>query len=54
MGVVVALAMREAIVAARKESGIPSNKWFDIGNVYAFEVLYIYIRIYIYAKLLIQ
>ena len=32
MSVAVALALREAIVAARLESGIPTTKWYQEGN----------------------
>lgn len=31
----VAIALREAIVEARSESGIPRNKWFEIGRLNA-------------------
>lgn len=33
MGVVVPLALREAIVSARADGGIPPNEWFQIGKV---------------------
>ncbi|XP_045484577.1 xanthine dehydrogenase-like [Pieris rapae] len=34
MGVVIPITIREAIVEARKESGLPSNKWFSIDGPY--------------------
>ncbi|XP_069359953.1 uncharacterized protein [Maniola hyperantus] len=37
MGVVVPLAMREAIVSARLEGGIPSTEWFPIDGPYTVE-----------------
>lgn len=32
MGVVIPLALREAITTSRLESGYPSNIWFNIGT----------------------
>ncbi|XP_047533997.1 xanthine dehydrogenase/oxidase-like isoform X1 [Vanessa atalanta] len=37
LSVVVPFAMREAIASARLESGIPSNKWFNIDGPYTVE-----------------
>ncbi|XP_045499718.1 xanthine dehydrogenase 1-like [Colias croceus] len=37
MSVVVPIAMREAIVAARQEIGLPSNQWFNIDGPYTLE-----------------
>ncbi|XP_038212504.1 xanthine dehydrogenase 1-like [Zerene cesonia] len=37
MGVVLPITMREAIVAARLETGLPSNQWFDIDGPYTVE-----------------
>ncbi|CAH0726811.1 unnamed protein product, partial [Brenthis ino] len=37
MGVVVPLAMREAIVSARRDTGIPTNQWFQIDGPYTVE-----------------
>ncbi|XP_045484579.1 xanthine dehydrogenase 1-like isoform X1 [Pieris rapae] len=37
MGVVIPIAMREAIVQARKESGLPTNQWFTIDGPYTVE-----------------
>lgn len=34
LGVVVPLAMREALVSARTECGIPSTQWFNIGKYF--------------------
>lgn len=33
MAVVIALALREAIVAARLDSGIPTTEWYQEGNI---------------------
>ncbi|KAG6465427.1 hypothetical protein O3G_MSEX015145 [Manduca sexta] len=37
LAIVVAFAIREAIVAARQESGIPSTQWFEIDGPYTVE-----------------
>uniref|UniRef100_A0A2A4JUF7 FAD-binding PCMH-type domain-containing protein n=1 Tax=Heliothis virescens TaxID=7102 RepID=A0A2A4JUF7_HELVI len=37
MSVVIPIAVREAIVAARQECGIPSTKWFNIDGPYSTE-----------------
>nr|XP_034832960.1 xanthine dehydrogenase/oxidase-like [Maniola hyperantus] len=39
MGVVIPLALREAITSSRLESGFPSNNWFNIDGPYTVEMI---------------